>query len=153
MLKAVKNNEQFQGAISAATNYRLEAELVGIPLWLQREGYEKEAQEVALYIARQPRDLFVRHVHRTLWDACENLSNRSLPLDGAWIQQSTQAVGHWSDDESAKGMITPGLLDELTEKGSCKLTMKLGDSPMILVQEIARELFTLYRRRQVVHAV
>jgi replicative DNA helicase len=152
-LKPVHNNEQYRGAISGATNYRLEAELLGIPLWLQREGYEAAAQEVAAFIARQSRDLFVQHVHRMMWDAYQELTNRSVPLSESWIQQITQATEQWSDDESQHGMITPGLLDELTEGGSCKLTMQLSDSPMLLVREIVRELWSLYRRRQVIDAV
>jgi len=152
MLKPVKKSQEFKGAISEATNYGLEASLVGVPLWLQQNGHDSDAQAVMRYISRQPQELFVRHIHRVLWTAYGALSSRDLPPSEAWLQQVLSELGEWSTDESAR-TVTPGLLDELAEKGTCRLTVGLGDSPMSLVNDVTDELWALYRKRQVIHAV
>ncbi|MFH1117274.1 MAG: DnaB-like helicase C-terminal domain-containing protein [Pseudomonadota bacterium] len=153
MLKSVQTSEQFDGAITQATNYRLEAELLGIPLWLLANGHEAQAVQVMRSIGQQPRELFVRHVHRALWAAYAELSKRGLAPTEAWLQQILMQSGDWSTDESDRAAVTVGLLDELAEAGTCKLTMASSDSPMTMVQEIVGELWSLYRRRAVIHSV
>jgi replicative DNA helicase len=152
MLKPVPKTDDFKGAISEATNYTLEAELIGQPLWLWRNGHEAEALDVAAFIAKQPRELFVRHIHRVLASVYDELCGRGLPLSDGLIQQVAHETGKWSQDEANGAAITPGLVDELTEAGSCKCTLAVGDSAMSLAQEIARELWGLYRKRRVIHA-
>lgn len=152
-LKAVRKTSEYKGAIAESTNYGLEEELLGFPLWLESHGHEQEALEVLQYIANQPRELFVRHIHRSLWDAYSELSNRAIVPSEAWIQQVLMPKGEWTDDESIPGLLTPGFLDDLREKGRLELTMKVGDSPMHAVRETTSELWNLYRRRKVVHAV
>ncbi len=153
MLRPVKKSQEYKGAISQAFNCALEESLLGLPLWLQREGHDMDALKAARFIARQPQELFVRHVHRLLWTAYGSLTSRDVPLTDAWIQQVVSEVGGWSEDEADRAAVTSGLLDELAEKGTCKLTVELGENPLNLVREIVGELSTLYRRRQVIHAV
>jgi replicative DNA helicase len=152
-VQPIKKNPESEWAISQATNYELEATLVGIPLWLKENGRETEAVLAMRTISRQPEDLFVRHTHRLLWAAFKALSIKGVAPTEAWIKQVTMGLNGWSDDEADKASITTGLLDELTEAGSCALTIKLGESPLMLVKEIVDELWTLYRRRSVIHSV
>lgn len=153
MLKPVKKNQELKGAIAQTANYSLEAVLIGIPLWLQRHGHESDALTVARFISQQPQDLFVRHTHRLMWTAYGSLASRDLPPTEAWVEQILSDAGEWSSDEASRGAITAGLLDELSEQGRCGHQIKIDASPMSLVREIAGDLWSLRRRRRVIHAV
>jgi len=152
MLKPVKQSQQFKGAISNATNYQLEGELLSVPLWLYRSGYEEEAGKVLRFLAQVPGELFVRHVHRQLRAAYEALATRGLPLTDGFLQQLLSDAGSWTDHEEDRSKVSPGFLAELEENCPVRLTVRLGEPVFPLVKEMTLELGKLFHRRQVIHA-
>jgi len=152
-LRAVQKTDEFKGAISDATNYTLEAELLGIPLWLNQEMHQDEAMAVMRLIAAEPREIFVRHAHRLLWDAFRALVGKNSPPSEGWLQQVLTPAGGWTDDQADRAAVSAALLDELAEKGALPLTVETGDSPARFVREdLLPALHRLYRQRQVIHA-
>jgi len=153
MLKPVKEKTEFRGAIANATHYGLEGQLLGMPLWLLAEGYEAESLDVMRYIAKQPRELFAKHVHRKLWEVYESLSTRGLLPTEAWIEQEGRSLDCWSDNHRQGGVLTVSFLLEIQEAGTSKLAMQLDETAMPLARETAGELRDLYQRRQVIEEV
>ncbi len=150
-IRPLEKSQQFDDAISGARNDALAAALIGFPLWLEANGYEAEAVQVMRFIAQQPKDLFVRHIHRLLWTAYEELSKRGLAPTRAWLQQTLMESGAWSTNESDRASVSAGLLEELAEAGSCKLSMKV-DRLMPLVEDNTAKLWSFYRQRSVICA-
>jgi replicative DNA helicase len=152
-MRPVNNTSNCRGDISEACNASLEASLLGAPPWLLSEDHEEQAVAVMRYITRQRQEIFVKHIHRCLWECYESLAMRDLPPTEAWIEQEARKLNCWSPDENSKGLITAGWLDELREQGSCRHHLKLGEPALTMAREVVSELSELFRRRQTIHGV
>ncbi len=152
-MHAVQQTPKYKGAISESVNYNLEASLLGIPLWLHSEGHEEQCAAVLNFIVKKPRELYVRHVHRCLWDVFNELSSLGRLPTEAWIEQTARSLGTWTDDQGDDSRINIALLCQLQERGNCGLAIKIGDPTIMLARDVARELWSLHWWREVIRAV
>ncbi len=76
-----------------------------------------------------------------------------MPSTKAWVSHYARQLGFWSDDPVSRDQITAPWLGEITEAGSCELSIELDGSARGLVETTIRELDQLLTRRRTIHAV
>jgi len=107
-------------------NERLEAETLGFPLWLHKNGYHEQALEAMRIIGEYPQDTFMSRPHRFLQFAFDVLGTMGVSPSIGRLQAGLMQNDWWTEDESDRSRVTPGLLAELEELGCLKLTVTYG---------------------------